>query len=134
MKGAINKPSASFANDDEVDAFIQQHFTPDVEKVVVHCQLSQQRGPRAAARIIKRLQEGAGTAQPDIAVMRTGFSGFEQVLHTVTVKLAHTTISQQHSCTVAPTWWIAAERPNILPAFNHYTSASRLTLVRFGEQ
>lgn len=80
IRGAINQPSESFYNDADVDAFIEQHLTPNVEKVVVHCQLSQQRGPRAAARLVQRLQQGAtSTSQPDIAVMRTGFSGFEQV-------------------------------------------------------
>lgn len=79
IRGAINQPSESFRSDAQVDAFLQQHVTENVDKVVVHCQLSQQRGPRAAARIIERLQAGASTSQPAIVVMRTGFSGFEQV-------------------------------------------------------
>ncbi len=83
VKGAVNKPSQEFADDASVDAFIKEHFTDKVEKVVVHCQLSQVRGPKAAGRIIQRLaavtQEDPSVKQPDIAVMRTGFSGFEQV-------------------------------------------------------
>ena len=44
-------------------------------RVVVHCQLSQKRGPKAAALLAERLKELAGR-RPELQVLRGGFQEF----------------------------------------------------------
>lgn len=50
IKGCINQPAADFEDDTDVDKFIDQQLTPDVKTVIVHCALSQVRGPYCANR------------------------------------------------------------------------------------
>jgi arsenical-resistance protein 2 len=71
VKGAINVPSEAFA--ESVDKFIETQLAGK-EKVVVHCQLSQKRGPRCAALLQQRLAE-LGLPQ-SVVVMKGGFSTY----------------------------------------------------------
>lgn len=51
IKGATNIVVDTFRDDDEVDRVIDERLNSK-ELVVVHCQLSQQRGPFAATRSV----------------------------------------------------------------------------------
>lgn len=53
VKGAINIPSERFRSDEQVDAALQSLAAAGKERIVVHCALSQQRGPNAARRYPK---------------------------------------------------------------------------------
>lgn len=77
MKGAINLDSYQFSNDTAVDALIDQQLAGK-GRVVVHCMLSQQRGPRCASRLAARLQE-RGLVQPAVLVMAGGFQKFARL-------------------------------------------------------
>lgn len=70
VKGAVNHPSSTFAA--HVDRVIEQ--LGDKSKVIVHCQLSQVRGPRCAGILAQRLQELGKTQS--VLVMEGGFSAF----------------------------------------------------------
>ncbi len=50
LKGSINRESKLFAEAEDLDAFIDAQIADEVETVVVHCHLSQIRGPKAASR------------------------------------------------------------------------------------
>ncbi|KFM22925.1 hypothetical protein F751_6434 [Auxenochlorella protothecoides] len=50
IRGCINRPAASFDKDADVDKFIDTELGPGVKTVVVHCALSQVRGPYTAQR------------------------------------------------------------------------------------
>lgn len=50
IKGCVNIPSYAFRSLEEIDAFIQERLPDSVDTVVVHCYLSQQRGPLCARR------------------------------------------------------------------------------------
>mmetsp|Transcript_4473 Transcript_4473/g.12895 ORF Transcript_4473/g.12895 Transcript_4473/m.12895 type:complete len:139 (+) Transcript_4473:187-603(+) len=71
--GAINIPSDSFDDDDEVDAIIAKHLDA-AQEVVVHCALSQVRGPRCANRLASRL--AAADKPAKVVVLRGGYNGF----------------------------------------------------------
>lgn len=51
---------------------MEEHLGAGVERVVLHCMLSQQRGPYAARRLASRLGQ-AGRALPHVLVMQGGF-------------------------------------------------------------
>ena len=64
---------------------MQQHGVLSKTRVVLHCMLSQQRGPYAASRLARwftrRLQSGAlGASQhvPTVLVMDGGYRGFRR--------------------------------------------------------
>lgn len=76
VRGAINWESSRFYDDADVDALINS--LAGKERVVVHCMLSQQRGPRAAARLAARLAE-RGMQQPSVLVMSGGFQRFARM-------------------------------------------------------
>ena len=50
IRGCLNRPASEFERDADVDAFIERELKPDVQTVVVHCALSQVRGPYCANR------------------------------------------------------------------------------------
>jgi Cdc25 family phosphatase len=77
IKGAINLEAEHFADDAAVDQLIDNALA-DKSRVVVHCMLSQQRGPRCAARLAQRLQD-RGLQQPSVLVMSGGFSRFDRM-------------------------------------------------------
>lgn len=66
-----------FADDAAVDQLIDKALA-DKSRVVVHCMLSQQRGPRCAARLAQRMQE-RGLQQPSVLVMSGGWSRFDRM-------------------------------------------------------
>lgn len=49
IKGAKQVPSGKFKDQDEIDKVINE-IPPGTETIVVHCQLSQIRGPKCASR------------------------------------------------------------------------------------
>lgn len=65
-----------FHNDSRIDAFILEHLHDGIEEVIVHCYLSQQRGPFAASRLARRLKDLNREGQPTIFVMSKGFRRF----------------------------------------------------------
>lgn len=77
VKGAINLDSFQFSDDAAVDSLIDKQLAGK-GRVVVHCMLSQQRGPRCANRLAARLQE-RGLAQPAVLVMAGGFQKFARL-------------------------------------------------------
>ncbi|KAG8908430.1 hypothetical protein FRB99_006635 [Tulasnella sp. 403] len=72
----LRAPSTKF--EDNIDTLVEQ--TKDVPKVIFHCSLSQQRGPKAA-RIYAEHRESAETSETnvpqEILVLRGGFSQFQ---------------------------------------------------------
>ncbi|GAX80386.1 hypothetical protein CEUSTIGMA_g7825.t1 [Chlamydomonas eustigma] len=78
IKGATNIDSQGFSQDVAVDTFIDQYLTSSgtVKRVVFHCMFSQQRGPRCANRVAKRLQERSQTESAQLLVLRGGFVQF----------------------------------------------------------
>jgi hypothetical protein len=64
-----------FHDDSRIDAFISERLH-GIEEVIVHCYLSQQRGPFAASRLAKRLKDLNREGQPTILVMSKGFRRF----------------------------------------------------------
>ncbi|KAL4448084.1 hypothetical protein ABPG75_005303 [Micractinium tetrahymenae] len=78
IKGAENIPAARFDGDEMVDQIIAR-FCQDVEVVVVHCYLSQQRGPYCAQRLAERL-EAQGCTSPEVCVMAGGWKRFRREL------------------------------------------------------
>jgi rhodanese-related sulfurtransferase len=49
-KHFLNLPSYELSSGDAIDSFINQKVPTNVDTVIVHCYLSQQRGPTAARR------------------------------------------------------------------------------------
>jgi hypothetical protein len=52
IRGCVNVPSYQLTTQDELDSFIDRHLTAPVNTVIVHCYLSQQRGPSCARRCV----------------------------------------------------------------------------------
>jgi Cdc25 family phosphatase len=77
VKGAINMEAEHFAGDAAVDQLIDTALAGKT-RVVLHCMLSQQRGPRCAARLAQRLQE-RGLQQPAVLVMSGGWQRFSRM-------------------------------------------------------
>jgi Cdc25 family phosphatase len=76
IRGAINLPAEAFYGDSSaVDELIDT--LAGKSRVVVHCFLSQQRGPRCAARLAQRLQERGLTQQ--VLVMSGGWQRFSRL-------------------------------------------------------
>jgi Cdc25 family phosphatase len=69
-------PAQEFADDSAVDQLIDGQLAGK-DRVVVHCQFSQQRGPRSAQRLAQRLQE-RGIQQPAVLVMSGGWAQFSR--------------------------------------------------------
>jgi Cdc25 family phosphatase len=77
IKGAINMEAEHFAEDAAVDQLIDTALAGKT-RVVLHCMLSQQRGPRCAARLAQRLQD-RGLQQPAVLVMSGGWQKFSRL-------------------------------------------------------
>jgi hypothetical protein len=50
-----------------------------VDKVVIHCMMSQVRGPKSARLLATRLEEHEGIAKPVILVLRGGFQRWASI-------------------------------------------------------
>lgn len=75
IKGAVNVTSERFSNPAGVQQVIRDHCGGDVDTVVVHCALSQVRGPKCAQRLAEGLQAD-GQLGPSVLVLKRGFNGF----------------------------------------------------------
>ncbi|KAJ9109544.1 hypothetical protein QFC20_003288 [Naganishia adeliensis] len=75
IKGAVNSPSENFTQN--VTELVKQYA--EVPKVVFHCALSQQRGPKAA-RIYSEIQKELNPdSKQEVLVLRDGFTGFQEL-------------------------------------------------------
>ncbi|KAI8467529.1 MAG: Rhodanese-like protein [Monoraphidium minutum] len=72
IPGALNWVVDNFNDTDGIDELVDKHLDGK-ERVVVHCMLSQQRGPYAARRLAGRLAQ-LGKPLPYVLVMQGGFS------------------------------------------------------------
>ncbi|GLC45954.1 hypothetical protein PLESTB_001200700 [Pleodorina starrii] len=75
IRGAVNAPSEDWADDPHIDGLIDAHLKGK-DTVVVHCMFSQQRGPRCAMRLARRLDARMDASRPAVYVLRGGFTGF----------------------------------------------------------
>lgn len=50
IRGCLNRPALNFDQDADVDEFIDRELKPGIKTVVMHCALSQVRGPHCAQR------------------------------------------------------------------------------------
>lgn len=66
-----------FADDTAVDQLIDNDLAGK-QRVILHCMLSQQRGPRCAARLAQRLAD-RGLQQPAVLVMSGGWQRFSRM-------------------------------------------------------
>ncbi|KAF8606880.1 Rhodanese-like protein [Ceratobasidium sp. AG-I] len=75
--GCVRAPSSNYHT--TVDGLVAK--TKDVPKMIFHCMLSQQRGPKAArvyAETAKNKLQPGETFNQEIYVLRGGFSDFQQ--------------------------------------------------------
>jgi len=77
IRGALNVPSHSLTEKGVLDGLIDGALA-NKSRVIVHCMLSQVRGPRAAAQLAARLSE-RGCTQPAVLVMEGGWSKFGRI-------------------------------------------------------
>lgn len=98
IRGCINIPSYLLSTTDDLDSFITRYLrradetsdTCPIATVVVHCYLSQQRGPTAARRLAQRLAEmkdegglqWSSPPRPEVVVMAHGWRRFHQLFGT----------------------------------------------------
>ena len=80
VKGAIQWETIKFQDPSQVDALIDGPLKGK-SKVIVHCMLSQQRGPLCAGKLLERLQE-RGIVGPEVKVMAGGWDRFSTLYGT----------------------------------------------------
>ncbi|KIY46691.1 Rhodanese-like protein [Fistulina hepatica ATCC 64428] len=73
---SLNIPSRELNDSDKARRDLVKR-AENVELVIFHCMLSQERGPKAA-RIYRETRESSTSTPQDIAILRDGFSGFQQ--------------------------------------------------------
>ena len=78
IAGSINFPVENFDNIESLDGLIERHLGEEIERVVLHCMLSQERGPHAARRLAERLSQ-LGRGRPKVCVLANGFSRWRQL-------------------------------------------------------
>eukprot|EP00803_Ostreobium_quekettii_P007139 evm.model.scf_1866.4 EVM.evm.TU.scf_1866.4 scf_1866:25197-26091(-) len=78
IKGCVNLTSDHFDDDAEVDAIIKEHCV-NKDRVVVHCMMSQRRGPACAARLADRVLASDLDPKPTVFVLTSGFQKFGQL-------------------------------------------------------
>ncbi|KAI7842363.1 hypothetical protein COHA_004003 [Chlorella ohadii] len=78
IRGAVNVVAETFEDNVLVDRVVSR-FCRGMEVVIVHCYLSQQRGPYCAQRLAERL-EAQGCSEPEICVMAGGWKRFRREL------------------------------------------------------
>ncbi|KAF5830387.1 rhodanese domain phosphatase [Dunaliella salina] len=81
IRGAIHKPHAeNFYDESAVNKIIDEHLNgPSTERVVVHCMLSQVRGPRSAKALASALEKRGRAGQPAVLVLSGGWESFSAV-------------------------------------------------------
>ena len=75
VRGCINIPAYDFRGE-AIDRFIENHLCDCVEMCVVHCYLSQQRGPLCARRLAERLLQLERGGKPQVRVLAHGWRRF----------------------------------------------------------
>lgn len=75
IRGAVNISSDKWEDDDDVENTIREHL-PGKDTVIVHCALSQVRGPFCADRLTSRLAALEQPDPPQVLVLAQGFNGF----------------------------------------------------------
>ncbi|KAK2079244.1 hypothetical protein QBZ16_002935 [Prototheca wickerhamii] len=80
IRGCLNRPASEFERDADVDAFIERELKPGVQTVVVHCALSQVRGPYCANRLRSRIASAGRAQPPQVVVMSRGFLGAAPIM------------------------------------------------------
>jgi Cdc25 family phosphatase len=78
IRGAVNVVAETFEDNVLVDRVVSR-FCRGMDIVIVHCYLSQQRGPYCAQRLAERL-EAQGCSEPEICVMAGGWKRFRREL------------------------------------------------------
>lgn len=81
IKNCVNIPLYDFYQQG-VDHFIEEHCGEDIHIVIVHCYLSQQRGPMAARRLSERLLQLDREGRPEVYVLKRGWRRFVQLYGT----------------------------------------------------
>ena len=84
MRGALHAPASHLkASPAALDAVLAAAASAGATTIVVHCALSQVRGPACAARLAERLAESGGgggvsgaSAPPAVEVLRGGFGAW----------------------------------------------------------
>ncbi|KAI8812068.1 Rhodanese-like domain-containing protein [Cladochytrium replicatum] len=80
VRGAVNIPSHIVLDDEKMDTEVIQRLEA-YPNVVFHCQLSQVRGPKCAARYYAALAHKAGSVsavKQQVFVLEGGFENWEQ--------------------------------------------------------
>ncbi|KAI3438447.1 hypothetical protein D9Q98_000877 [Chlorella vulgaris] len=77
IRGALNITTDGFSSDQRIEEVVQR--CQGMETVVVHCYLSQQRGPFCAQRLADRLAASSGE-RPEVCVMAGGWRRFAREL------------------------------------------------------
>lgn len=75
IKGCRNVTTDRFEDDSSVDAIIAEHCVGK-DRVVVHCMMSQKRGPYCANRLAERLQVSDLALKPDVLILSGGYEKF----------------------------------------------------------
>ncbi len=80
IKGSLHLPSASLT-DEVLDTTLAQ-LGSETHTIAVHCMFSKQRGVKAAARMVQRLEEMKKPEKVEVVVLRGGWRGFAQAVAT----------------------------------------------------
>lgn len=72
IEGAINVPSETFAT--QLGRLLAEELH-DKDEVIVHCMMSQQRGPYCANLLVHEIQK-KGLPGPKVRVLKGGFNGW----------------------------------------------------------
>lgn len=78
IKGCHNVTSDRFEDDSAVDELIAE-LCAGKDRVVVHCMMSQKRGPYSAKRLAERLQVSDLALKPDVLILSGGYRRFGQL-------------------------------------------------------
>lgn len=78
VRGCVNIPCIDFRGD-TLDEFIHKHLHDGVEMCVVHCFLSQQRGPTCAQRLAQRLLQLERGGKPQVRILAQGWRKFNRL-------------------------------------------------------
>ncbi|ODV71374.1 Rhodanese-like protein [Cyberlindnera jadinii NRRL Y-1542] len=74
IRGSLHFPTSSLASD--MDALIEQ--VKNADDIVFHCALSQQRGPSAAMRFLRSVEQGF-LDDKNVWVLRGGFTEWQRL-------------------------------------------------------
>lgn len=78
IKDCTHIPCHEIESEFQCDAFLNS-IPSHIELVIVHCFLSQQRGPTVARRLTNRLSQLERLGQPEICVLANGWRRFHSL-------------------------------------------------------